>query len=78
MSDSRNWALAQSIDPERRVVVIQMGIIDSFGEFHPEEESSSEWQNPAWLTMTFDQFVEAATIEAQSAMNRTDARPVVA
>lgn len=68
MSDSKqNWAVAQKIDTQRRVVCIEMGIIDSFGDFHPDEDMCTEHQDPRWLTMTEADFKEAAKISMEAA-----------
>lgn len=59
---SNNYAVRQFITSDR-TILIQMGIVDSFGEFHPDEEQNVEYQDPKWLTMSYDDFVETATME---------------
>lgn len=61
---SNNYAVAQSITSDR-TILIQMGIVDSFGEFHPDPDQTTEIQDPLWLTMSYEDFVEAATLDMQ-------------
>lgn len=68
MSQSKqNWAVAQSIDTHQRTIRIEMGIVDSFGGFHPDQDMCHDLQDPKWLTMSQEDFVEAAKLSMELA-----------
>ena len=64
-----NWVVVQSIDLQERIIVIEMGIRDSFGAFHPEGDSYGV-QKPGWLTMSQEDFIAAAELEMALMRNK--------
>jgi hypothetical protein len=60
-----NWAVAQRIDTNKRTVVVEMGIIDSFGGFHPEPEMIQHMTNPDWLNMPEEEFLKQARLHVE-------------
>jgi hypothetical protein len=69
MSEKGNWLVVSSIDFEQRCVVIEVGVKDSFGEFHPTGNAQGI-QHPSWLLMDQEQFKIAAELEMHALQER--------
>jgi hypothetical protein len=60
--------VSQNIDTVNLCIIIQFGILDSFGEFHPDGETTL-MQDPKWLTMSQKDFEEAAMMGIEMSNN---------
>jgi hypothetical protein len=61
MSEKGNWLVVSSIDFEQRCVVIEVGVKDSFGEFHPTGNAQGI-QHPSWLLTIQQQTLLVTTL----------------
>lgn len=58
-----NWGVSKRIDIQTRSIIVEMGVIDSFGELHVDPELVHQVRDPKWLTIPLQQFIEIAEME---------------